>query len=93
MRIKIFCERYTTENGSVKTKDFAFDTEVCELERLSGIRLISTPSRKEGESLEEYMSAIEDEKERFFSELDVYIAKVYGINDNEQIRSKSFTVY
>ena len=95
MRIRIFGEQYTAETGSrsVKSKKFTLDTEICKLERLSGIRMIDMPSCKEGESLEEYMLALEDEKERFFSELDAYIAKVSGIMENELIRVKSYIIY
>jgi hypothetical protein len=93
MRIRILGEQHTAETGSVKTKEFTFETEVDKLERLSGIRLMEMPSRKEGESLEEHMMAIEDEKERFFSELDAYIAKVFGIMENELIRVKTYTIY
>jgi hypothetical protein len=93
MNIRIFGEQRTTVNGSVEIKEFSFSTSLDKLERLSGIRLMEMPTRKEGESLEEHMLAIEDEKERLFSELDDYIAKVFGVMDNESIRVKRYTIY
>lgn len=92
-KIIIYGRQYTGETRSANIQEFAFETEVGKLERLSGIRMMEIPPLKEGESLEEHMMAIEDEKERFFSDLDAYIAKVFGIMENERIRVKSYTIY
>lgn len=87
MNIRIYGKQY----GSRKFKKFTFQTELSKLERLSGIRL-PDPSYKEGESIEEHMMAIENCKERFFSELSDYLAKVFDVGENEIIRAESYVI-
>lgn len=88
MNIRIYGKQY----GFTKFKKFTFQTELSKLENLSGIRLPIEPSYKEGESIEEHMIAIENCKERFFSELSDYLAKVFCAGENEIIRVESYVI-
>jgi len=88
MNIRIYGKQY----GSRKFKKFTFQTELNKLEKFSGIRLPDEQSYKEGESIEEHMMAIENCKERFFSELSDYLAKVFSVGENEIIRVESYAL-
>jgi len=82
MNIRIYGKQYRFIDRFTTFNKFTFQTKLSKLEKLSDIRLPYEQSYKEGKSIEENRMAIENRKERFFSELSDYIAKVFGVGEN-----------